>query len=139
MSSTSGVSRRPAVILGALAAALLSAGPAVAQRPGCSPMGHCGMANEPAPAANPPNSGSLMQAMAKMDKDMAGAPMTGDLDHDFVAMMLPQRQGAADMAQVELAGGKDPVLRKLAEDIIAAEQREIALMRNWLAQHPTSQ
>ena len=74
-------------------------------------------------------------AMEKMHHDMA-APPTGDIDHDFVTGMLPHHQGAVDMAQVELARGHDPALKKLARDIIAAQKHEIAFMQGWLARHP---
>jgi uncharacterized protein (DUF305 family) len=37
------------------------------------------------------------------------------------------------MAKIVLAHGKDPAIRKLAEDVIAAQDSEIAIMRKWLA------
>ncbi len=78
----------------------------------------------------------MMAGMEKMNHDMASAPMTGDPDHDFVAMMMPHHQGAVDMAQVELRDGKDPALRRLAADIVAAQRKEIAMMKHWAATHP---
>jgi uncharacterized protein (DUF305 family) len=72
----------------------------------------------------------------KMNRDMSAATMTGDVDHDFVAMMIPHHQGAIDMAQTELRHGKDPALRKLATDIVAAQKKEIATMQRWQAAHP---
>ena len=77
---------------------------------------------------------ALMRSMDRMMKDMHVKP-TGDPDRDFVLMMLPHHQGAVDMARVELQYGKDPTLRKLATDIIAAQEQEIALMKSWLASH----
>ena len=40
------------------------------------------------------------------------------------------------MAKVELKYGKDAQLRKLAKDIIASQDKEIAFMKRWLAAHP---
>jgi uncharacterized protein (DUF305 family) len=77
---------------------------------------------------------AFMQAMQTMMKDMHAMP-SGDADKDFVAMMLPHHQGAVDMAKVELQYGKDPALRELANSIIAAQEKEIAMMKTWQAQH----
>ena len=63
-------------------------------------------------------------------------PMTGDADQDFVSMMIVHHQGAIDMAKVQLEYGKDPQLRSLAEEIIAAQEKEIAMMKQWQADHP---
>lgn len=70
----------------------------------------------------------------KMMKAMQ-QPMTGDADRDFAAMMIAHHQGAIDMANVELRYGKDPQLRELAQDIIQAQEKEIAVMREWQTRH----
>jgi uncharacterized protein (DUF305 family) len=67
-------------------------------------------------------------AMNKMMADMVIKP-SGDIDRDFVTMMLPHHQGAIEMAQAELHHGHDSRLRCLARKIVAARQREIAAMR----------
>ncbi|MDD2878850.1 MAG: DUF305 domain-containing protein [Rhodoferax sp.] len=71
------------------------------------------------------------QANAKMHKDMA-VPLTGDADVDFLAGMIPHHQGAIDMAEVVLKYGKDPKVKKLAQDIVVAQKKEIAMMQTWL-------
>lgn len=67
----------------------------------------------------------------KMHKGMA-IRFTGDADVDFVRGMIPHHQGAIDMARIVLQHGKDPAIRKLAEEIVAAQDKEIAMMREWL-------
>jgi uncharacterized protein (DUF305 family) len=67
----------------------------------------------------------------RMHKDMA-IKYTGNPDVDFVLGMIPHHQGAIDMARVVLAHGKDPKVRKLAQEVIDAQEKEIAMMREWL-------
>ena len=72
-------------------------------------------------------------AMAKMMTDMDITP-SGDVDRDFVAMMVPHHQGAIDMAQAELRYGHNELLRRIAQEIIVTQQQEIAAMRLALGQ-----
>jgi hypothetical protein len=67
-------------------------------------------------------------AMNKMMADMAIKP-TGDVDRDFVAMMVPHHQGAIDMAKTELKYGHNEQLRRLAQEIVVTQQQEIPAMR----------
>ena len=67
-------------------------------------------------------------AMNKMISGMAIRP-TGDVDRDFVAMMVPHHQGAIDMAQAVLRYGHNEQLRRLAQEIVVTQQQEIAAMR----------
>lgn len=67
-------------------------------------------------------------AMNKMMADMTIKP-TGDVDRDFVAMMVPHHQGAIDMAQAVLRYGRNEQLRRLAQEIVVTQQQEIAAMR----------
>jgi uncharacterized protein (DUF305 family) len=67
-------------------------------------------------------------AMKKMMADMMIKP-SGDVDRDFVEMMVPHHQGAIDMAKAELKYGHNEQLRRLARDIVANQQHEITEMR----------
>ena len=67
-------------------------------------------------------------AMSKMSRDVMVDP-TGDIDRDFVAMMIPHHQGAIDMARAELKYGHNKELRDLAQNIVAQQGREIEAMR----------
>ena len=67
-------------------------------------------------------------AMSKMMADMTIKP-TGDVDRDFVAMMVPHHQGAVEMAQAELKYGHNEQLRRLAQEIVVTQQQEITVMR----------
>ena len=72
-------------------------------------------------------------AMRKMMSDMVAKP-TGDVDADFVALMVPHHQGAIDMALAVLRHGHNPQIRRLAQEIIVTQQQEIAAMRLALGQ-----
>jgi uncharacterized protein (DUF305 family) len=67
-------------------------------------------------------------AMNKMMADMTIKP-TGDVDRDFVAMMVPHHQGAIDMAKAELKYGHNEQLRRIAQEIVVTQQQEIPVMR----------
>ena len=72
-------------------------------------------------------------AMTKMMNDMAVMP-TGDVDRDFVAMMVPHHQGAIDMALAVLRYGRNEQVKRRAQEIIVTQQQEIAAMRLALGQ-----
>ena len=76
-------------------------------------------------------------AMNKMMADMTIKP-TGDVDRDFVAMMVPHHQGAVDMAKSELKYGHNEQLRRLAQQIVATQQQEIMVMRGAVSDRQSS-
>jgi uncharacterized protein (DUF305 family) len=73
-------------------------------------------------------------AMARMMRDMAVSP-TGDVDADFVAMMVPHHQGAIDMAMTVLRYGHNEKIRRLAQEIIVTQRDEIVAMRRAVQQN----
>jgi uncharacterized protein (DUF305 family) len=89
-------------------------------------------AHGPPPTAGP-FAAALHEAMRRMDRAMAAAALAGDPDQDFLAMMIPHHEGAVEMARLVLIHGRDPLVRVLAEEIIASQQQEIASMRARLA------
>lgn len=91
---------------------------------------HGGMSAQPKGDSGP-SSLAFHGINAKMHTAMDIA-FTGNADADFVKGMIPHHAGAVDMARTVLAFGKDPEIRKLAEEIIKAQESEIALMQGWL-------
>ena len=73
-----------------------------------------------------------MKAMNDMHEPMMRGVMDKDADAAFVRGMLWHHRGAVDMAKIQLKYGKDPELRKLAQDIIEAQEKEIKFMQEWL-------
>jgi hypothetical protein len=84
---------------------------------------------------NDVNWSELVASMDKMHMSMAAIKRSGDSDVDFVRLMLPHHQAAIDMAKIQLLHGKDPQMRRLAQEIITDQQLEIELMQRWLKQH----
>ena len=90
--------------------------------PGAAPAGETSAASQ-----------AYMDAMAKMDADMKAMSMTGKAGADFALMMIPHHQSAIDMAKAYLESGEaDPELTKLSNEIIAAQEKEIAFLKDWL-------
>lgn len=124
-----------AIVLVALSAALLQP-IAYAQSP--AKPGHDAMQPGKSGAAAM-SKGMDMKAMMKANHDkMSSMQMMGNTDMDFAMMMRVHHQGAIDMAEAELRDGKDPGMRKMAKDIIAAQKKEIAQLDKFLAKsgHP---
>jgi uncharacterized protein (DUF305 family) len=79
-------------------------------------------------------------AISKMSLDMNKmADRTGDVDRDFVALMMPHHQGAIDMARAELKYGHNEELRRLAQSIIAEREHEMSAMRGAIGETSSSQ
>lgn len=109
------------------AAAILAAVTLSFVSPGLAQMDHSKMGEMSAAST------AYMDAMTKMDTDMDAMAMTGKPGADFALMMIPHHQSAIDMAKAYLTSGEnDPELTKLSNDIIVAQETEIAFLKEWL-------
>lgn len=120
------------LILGLCALMLIASGSALAaDNRGQSGGGHMGAhaAGQPGPANQ-----AYMKAMDGMHEEMMIGVMDVDPDTAFVRGMIPHHEGAVEMARIELQYGQDPQLRKLAQEIISAQEKEIQFMEKWLEQ-----
>jgi uncharacterized protein (DUF305 family) len=86
-----------------------------------------------------PSWSELIASMDKMHMAMGAVVRSGNSDVDFVSLMIPHHQGAIDMAKTQLLYGKDPQMRRLAQEIITDQQLEIELMQRWLKQRESAQ
>ncbi len=84
--------------------------------------------------AEPASTMAFMEANMNMHAGME-IEYTGDADVDFIRGMIAHHQGAIDMARVVLEHGKDAEVKKLAQEIITAQEGELAWMTDWLAKN----
>ena len=75
---------------------------------------------------------ALIQTMEPMHSDMMRGMTAADFQTAFVCSMIPHHQGAVEMAQVAQAYATDPWIQMFAQEIISAQQVEIAEMQAWL-------
>jgi hypothetical protein len=81
---------------------------------------------------------AMHESMMRMHAQIDAAETNGNPDRDFASMMIPHHQGAIDMAKAELLYGKDPVIRRLAQEIMVDQQSEIDAMKLWLGKMAAS-
>jgi uncharacterized protein (DUF305 family) len=87
--------------------------------------------------AEPTFYSQVAEVGGRMHAGMAIAA-SGDIDRDFMRMMIPHHQGAIDMALLQLKYGRDEKLKRLAQSIIVEQGQEIAYMRMLLATPPAA-
>ena len=127
-------SHAAAIAIGAVAAtAYLTASSASPQSLADYISAICAKSFGSAPAAEAPYLAENVSAMTKMMIDMGIRP-SGDVDADFVAMMVPHHRGAIEMAQDELRYGRNEPLRRMAQGIIVTQLQEITAMQMSLGQ-----
>lgn len=78
-------------------------------------------------ASQPMDHGGMMSH--RMDMDLG--PADAEFDLRFIDAMIPHHQGAIEMAQEAKQKSKRPEIQKLADDIIKAQDKEIAQMQQW--------
>jgi uncharacterized protein (DUF305 family) len=75
----------------------------------------------------------MMDSMKGMNMDGMKAMTGADFDRMFLDMMIPHHQGAVAMAKDALNKSEHAEVKKLAQQIIDAQQKEIGMMKKWKA------
>jgi uncharacterized protein (DUF305 family) len=75
---------------------------------------------------------SMHMGMMGDQTDMERLENAADFDREFVREMIPHHQMAVMMAQMLKSGTSREEMKKLADDIISAQNKEIEMMRGWL-------
>ena len=75
---------------------------------------------------------SMMESMETMDTKMMGIQMTNNPDKDFAGMMKIHHEGAINMANIEMAEGKNNELLKMAAKIKQDQNAEIIQFEKFL-------
>lgn len=76
----------------------------------------------------------MMNGMQQMH-DMK---MTGDADLDFASMMVEHHEQAIAMSKAQLNNGTDPEVKRKAQEIIDASERDIAQLKEWKSKHQSA-
>jgi uncharacterized protein (DUF305 family) len=82
-----------------------------------------------------PADAAFLQAMKGEMIGMHQSMPTGDTDNDFARFLLPHGQTSTGLATAELQYGKDPELKALATEIVAAQTKQTAMLKAWLAKN----
>jgi uncharacterized protein (DUF305 family) len=88
----------------------------------------------PAHDAASKGSQDLHKAMMDGMQEMHSMKMTGNTDVDFASMMIEHHEQAIAMSRAQLKSGKDPEVKRKANEIIAASEKDIADLNKWKSQ-----
>ena len=86
-------------------------------------------------SAQSKGSQNLHKDMMDGMQEMHSMKMTGNTDVDFAAMMIEHHEQAIAMSKAQLENGKDPEVKRKANEIIAASEKDIADLKKWKSQH----
>ena len=76
---------------------------------------------------------NMPASMMGMDMDTKSLKSATPFDPAFLKMMIPHHKGAVEMAKIELDKGQDRALKRLAQEIVDGQQREITQMNQQLS------
>jgi uncharacterized protein (DUF305 family) len=125
---------RLSALIGATALALGGVGYAEDQSKSTA-QGHDHSAMAAKDSAHSKGSKDLHKAMMDGMQDMHHMKMTGNADLDFASMMIEHHEQAIAMSKVQLENGTDPEVKRKANEIIAASEKDIADLNKWKSQH----
>ncbi len=83
------------------------------------------------------SSASMMDMMNKTMAGMKAVPSSGSPDNDFAALMKVHHMGALDMARAEIANGTSAELKTMAQQMVQAQEREIAELNTFISGQQT--
>ena len=94
------------------------------------------MSDRPGSKPPPPtaSTNAYREAGTQLQLDM-GIRYTGDPDKDFAALLAAYGKGLIATARIELQHGKDPEMRRLAQKIIDANEKDDAQVKAWQSKH----
>ena len=73
----------------------------------------------------------LTETMKMMLSKMNRVKMTGNSDNDFVALMIPHHQSGLEMAKDEISHGKNSKIKKIAQNIVEVQSKELSALKSW--------
>src|SRR3954468_10360325 len=83
----------------------------------------------------PDSTKAFQAADTSMMTNMNDAPYSGNPDVDFRTHMIAHHEGAIAMAKVALKYAKDAETKKMAQQIIGQQEKQVADMQAWLKQN----